>query len=359
MRIATWNIEWMVSLFDVRGRLLHDNEWSARYKVTRADQLDAIAHVLDAMDADAIMVVEAPDTNHKRRTVDMLELFAGRYGLRTRRAAMGYPNETQQEIAILYDPDRLTVRHDPKGQPGPRATDGVAPRFDTVNRLILGSGDQVGGLAGASAGPQAGGGIMDLRFNKPPFEIAAETAAGRAFRMIGVHMKSKAPHNGTTPEEIRRLGLAARREQIAQCLWLRERVLEHLAAGDSLMVMGDFNDGPGLDDYERLFGRSGVEIALGWDEPRATRMFDPHARAALCKKLAAAPTSARFYLDETKRFFTALLDYLMVSPDLRAMAPAWRIWHPFDDPDCYRDEALREALLTASDHFPVSIDLTF
>ncbi|WP_347221669.1 pyridoxal-phosphate dependent enzyme, partial [Mycolicibacterium poriferae] len=31
--------------------------------------------------------------------------------------------------------------------------------------------------------------------------------------------------------------------------------------------------------------------------------------------------------------------------------------HPFDDPVCYRTIELREALLTASDHFPVSIDI--
>lgn len=345
MRIATWNVEWMTSLFDVRGRILHDAERSARYQVTRAMQLDAIAAVMRAMDADAVMIIEAPDTNHKRTTVGMLELFAARYGLRTRKAAIGYPNETQQEIALLFDPDRLRIRHDPKGAPGPFATDGTAPRFDTVNRIDL------------EKGGQTGGGVMDLRFNKPPFEIAAETSNGKVFRMIGVHNKSKAPRDLPDPTDIHAAGLAARREQIAQSLWLRARVLEHLAAGDPLLVMGDFNDGPGLDEYERMFGRSGVEIVLGWNEPRATRLFDPHARDALSKKLAAAPTSARFYLDEKKRFFTALLDYLMVSPDLRSMAPTWRIWHPFDDPVCYADTALREALLAASDHFPVSIDI--
>ena len=56
-----------------------------------------------------------------------------------------------------------------------------------------------------------------------------------------------------------------RRKQLAQCVWLRRRVDGHLAAGDSLIVMGDFNDGPGLDEFEKLFGHSGVEIVLGTD----------------------------------------------------------------------------------------------
>ena len=48
----------------------------------------------------------------------------------------------------------------------------------------------------------------------------------------------------------------------------------------------------------------------------------------------------------------------MLSPDLaRDAAPRWRIWHPFDDRACFEDEALRQALLDASDHFPVTVDL--
>jgi hypothetical protein len=50
----------------------------------------------------------------------------------------------------------------------------------------------------------------------------------------------------------------------------------------------------------------------------------------------------------------------MLSPDLaRTTNPKWRIWHPFDDPECFKDLEMRDALLTASDHFPVSVDLDF
>jgi endonuclease/exonuclease/phosphatase family metal-dependent hydrolase len=47
----------------------------------------------------------------------------------------------------------------------------------------------------------------------------------------------------------------------------------------------------------------------------------------------------------------------MVSPDLAARSPDWRIWHPFNDPAVMAIPELRDALLTASDHFPVTIDL--
>ena len=340
MRIATYNVEWFTNLYDRNGVLLEDDGWSARYNVTRADQLTALGIVFTAIDADAVMIIEAPDQNRRHRTVEMLEAFAARYDLRTRKALLGYENDTQQEIALLYDPDRLSVRHDPIGQPD-HAHPGAAPRFDSSYRIDL----------DIDATPDV------VRFSKPPLEIAARSAGGAVFRMIGVHVKSKAPHGASTEAQIKRLAIENRRKQLAQCIWLRARVLEHLSAGDSLIVMGDFNDGPGLDEYEKLFGRSGVEIVLGWDEPHETRLFDPHARVAFGKKLAASPATARFYLDHEGQYFSALLDYMMVSPDLRAKAPKWRIWHPFDDPGCYKVPELREALLTASDHYPVTLDI--
>ena len=69
------------------------------------------------------------------------------------------------------------------------------------------------------------------------------------------------------------------------------------------------------------------------------------------------PVSARFWITDRKRWMQMLLDYVMVSPDLRGKAHGWRIWHPFDDPACYTAPELRQALLTASDHFPVSVEL--
>ncbi len=341
MRIATYNVEWFTNLFDRKGALLEDGGWSARYNVTRADQLTSLGIVFTAIDADAVMIIEAPDNNRRHKTVEMLEAFAARYELRTRKALIGFENDTQQEIALLYDPDRMSAVHDPIGLPGQPVEGMAGPRFDGAYKIDL----------------DIDATLDVVRFSKPPLEVAARSAAGVDFRLIGVHVKSKAPHGANGEAQVKRLAIENRRKQLAQCIWLRERVLEHLKAGDSLIVMGDFNDGPGLDEYEKLFGRSGVEIVLGWDEPRETRLFDPHARVAFGKKLAAMPSTARFYLAEKGQYFSALLDYIMVSPDMRAKAPKWRIWHPFDDPGCYQVPELREALLTASDHFPVTIDV--
>jgi len=75
------------------------------------------------------------------------------------------------------------------------------------------------------------------------------------------------------------------------------------------------------------------------------------------RRIGAVNTTARFWIASESRYLQALLDYIMVSPGLRAKDPRWRIWHPFDDPACWRVPELRDALITASDHFPVTMDI--
>lgn len=339
MRFATYNVEWFAALFDDADRLLDDDAPSGRFQTTRGEQIAALGRVFAALDADAVLVIEAPDTNGHRSTVRALEGFAARFGLRARSGVIGFPNETRQEIAILHDPDRLALRHDPRGRLNGSRNDPEPPRFDGVLHIDLDIDDRED----------------VVRWSKPPLELEILTAAGTALRFIGVHAKSKALHGALGGPEARlRLSIANRRKQLAQCIWLRQRIDAHLAAGDPLIVAGDFNDGPGLDEYEKLFGRSGLEIVLGEGEGE---LYDPNARIALQRHLVAQPSTARFWIDTERRWLSALLDYIMVSPDLVARETSWRIWHPFDDPECLADPALRDALLAASDHFPVTLDI--
>ncbi len=330
MRIATYNVEWFNSLFDDAGALINDASWSSRWDVTKAQQTGALGQVFQALDADAVMIIEAPDSSRRRSAVAALSQFAAHFGLRANAAVSGFQNDTQQEIALLYDPQVIDATHDPQDDPG-------FPRFDGIFQMDL----------DVDATPDA------IRWSKPPLELALTTPIG-PLRMIGVHAKSKAPHGARNDAEAIRISIENRRKQLAQCVWLRGRVAAHLEAGEDLIVLGDFNDGPGLDEYEKLFGRSGVEIVLG--EGDAARLFDPHARIALSRRLGAMPVTARFKR-KGEPYLQALLDYVMVSPGLRAKAPKWQIWHPFDHPECYENPALREALLLGSDHFPVVLDI--
>ncbi len=280
MRIATYNVEWFNALFDENGALLADAGWSSRRDVTRAQQIEALAIVFSALDADMVMVVEAPDDRGRHATVPMLEEFAATFDLRACRAVTGFESATQQEIACLYDPEAVTLRHAPWGEGSGKKGSLEAPRFDGVFRIDLDIDAE-----------------EDLvRFSKPPLELQAETAAGVSFRMIGVHLKSKAPHGAHTRDEVISRSIANRRKQQAQAVWLRQRIAQHLEAGQSLIVLGDLNDGPGLDAYENLFGRSSVEIIMGEGLPPEQRLYDPHARQALTHPLGARKTTSRFFI---------------------------------------------------------------
>ena len=341
LRLATYNVEWFNALFDDRDRLLEDRSRSARFEVTRAEQLEALGVVFTALDADGVLVVEAPNQGSRRSTVRALENFARHYGLRCRKAIHGFTSETEQEIAFLYDPDRLSPRHDPQGVVTSAKGGHGEARFDQTFRYDLDAD-----------------GISDLiRFSKPPLELLVTPVGGAPFRLIGVHAKSKAPHGVSDKAAFTRISIENRRKQLAECLWIRARAEAHLASGETLVVLGDFNDGPGLDEYEKLFGHSGVEIVLGSAANPALHLKDPHAERALSSRVGLAPTTARFWLAPMQRYFEALVDFIMVSPDLAAKSPEWRIWHPFNDSGVVKVPELAQAILTASDHFPVTIDL--
>ena len=83
MRFASYNVEWFDALFADDGSLLEDGTWSSRYKITRADQVRALGRVFIDLNADAVMIIEAPDTKKSRDTVRALENFAARFARKT------------------------------------------------------------------------------------------------------------------------------------------------------------------------------------------------------------------------------------------------------------------------------------
>lgn len=330
MRIATYNVEWFNALFDDAGDLQDDQGWSGRYNVTRHDQIAALGTVFHAVNADIILLVEAPDHSTTRRTITALQQFCSRFDLRTNAVMMGYENDTQQELAILYDPRVCTLTHAPQASER-------APRFDTCFEIDLDIDAR----------------LDRVEFSKPPLETRVSLASGAQFEMIGVHLKSKAPHGARNLQEAMQHSIKNRRKQLAQAIWLRRRVSDRLAAGQDVIVLGDFNDGPGLDTYETLFGRSSIEIIAGagsHDVP----MFDPHVAQVVVNEFGDHPYSARFQGRDQPKHLNALIDYIFVSPNLRSMGGQWRIWNPYET---QLAPELAQALITASDHFPVTLDI--
>lgn len=363
LRLATYNVEWFTHLFDRHDRLKYDDKWSARYNVTRAQQADAVAAVLSAVDADLFLITEAPNdgVKSKRSTVQALEHFASVYRLRQRKALIGFPSPTYQEIALLYDPERLEARHDPIGEP---LTAEAAAEVEPFHRSDEHAWGQV--FPGAprfdgvfpwdvdGAGGEPGERELNL-FSKPPLEAAVrDRVFGWDFRLIGAHLKSKNPRfNGPektiSAEELESAALDTRRKHLGQSVWLRARVAEHLAAGENLVVLGDFNDGPGLDAYEAELGHSGLDLIYGAEAPPEDQLAMPGERMH--------PTT-RFWRRDIEAYDEAAIDFVLLSRELAARCdPAWTVWHPDAEPRVAGNPALRQAIETASDHYPVSVDL--
>ena len=326
LRIASYNVEWFAGLFGPEDVLLRDDSWSRRRDVTKAQQAQAIADVIRRVDPDILMIVEGPDHGSENSTTRALETFAKTFGLRQSQALHGFPNGTRQELALMFDPARVTMRHMPIGEPfEPRQgdapielkdlnADDYAPRFDSLLPLDIDDDNRI-----------------DLhRFSKPPLEAEVKVGAQK-LRFIGVHAKSKAPHGARSEAEAVQMHIANRRKQLAQCEWIRRRVEYHLDRNDPVVVLGDFNDGPGIDQYERLFGRSGVELVMGPAGNPARQLRNPFVSERIRPGFGPRPASARFFLHQEKRWLNALIDFVMISPDLEQAASDWRIWHPFDD----------------------------
>ena len=106
------------------------------------------------------------------------------------------------------------------------------------------------------------------KFERKPLYVAIRLADGTAFRVMGLHLKSKGVFGAYEWSKWWQIADANRKKILAQATHLRLNFLDaYLQAPDTqtipLIVCGDINDGPGLDASEkRLFG-SGVERLMG------------------------------------------------------------------------------------------------
>ena len=166
MRLATYNVEWFASLFDQKNKLIHDGSWSGRHNVTKSQQIEALGTVFQALDADGIMVIEAPNSGGSQSSKVALENSAQHFKLRQNTALVGFENDTQQEITFLFDPTKMEAYHDPQGRESGAEGSRVAPRFDSTFKLDLNT----------DAEPDT------VTFSKPPLELAIFPTDGDPFR---------------------------------------------------------------------------------------------------------------------------------------------------------------------------------
>jgi hypothetical protein len=337
----TWNIQWFTRLFDGAGQPLADGAPDAdRPPQTRAQRLQAIADVLAHLDPAFIGLVEGPDSTNDSptRSVTSVRAFAAQFGLPYDQASIGYRSDGQQEIVALWDSSRVQVQLDQGGGSG------RSPAFDSAY-FVDTDDDSV---------------EERITFYRPPLEVTlTDLGSGTTASVIVCHNKSKGIFNPTDLVHWERESRRSRRLLMGQAAWIRDRVDERLGEGHNVIVMGDFNDGVGMDWYEQRFGRSSVETIVGDIlEPDGLLRHGAGRPRWVRSKGAWVPASTSFKDRFTHDFVRVLIDFILVSdglqPDL-TNGNAYVVWNPYSDPDL--TSAINAQLKAASDHFPVTIDL--
>lgn len=328
LRICSYNIEWFNRLFNADNSLKTDQQ--------EQERLNAIKNVLRKIKPDFVGILEAPNTvkTSQESTIEKLENFAQFASLSTRKAMIGFPSAGRQEIAALFDPDKLTVTHDPGGNPNVKKN----PRFD--GKFYFDTDEDR---------------IKEVyQHYRPPLEVHVRVnQTGKEFNVIAAHPKSKGIFDSMDMLHWERESQRNRLKLYAECQWIRRRIDEWLGENRDVIVMGDFNDGPGMDFYEFKYGRSAVELVMG-DIFQPDRILRNYAGKPEWTYKGWKPSSARFKDRITEDYVNVLIDHLLVSSGIQVVEDSHKIWNPFEDNDA---RTFRDDLLKASDHFPVTLDI--
>ena len=104
------------------------------------------------------------------------------------------------------------------------------------------------------------------KWERKPLEVVFEIGqGGPRLRIVLVHAKSKGVFSVVDWHNFQKIALANRKRLVGQSIRLRSRLDQLLEDQNPLpvVVMGDMNDGPGLDPFEMMVGKSFVETVMG------------------------------------------------------------------------------------------------
>lgn len=325
----SYNIEWFTNHFEADNSLKSSTESDKKF--------NGVAKVIETINPDLIGITEAPNTTTttgERSTVTALENFGNAKGLRQTKAMTGFISAGSQEIALLYDPNVVNVSHDPGGS------------ANTINNPPFNEQFQA---------DSDGDDIAELyKHYRPPLEAKiTRLDNNQDFWVLVAHAKSKGIFTAMDRLHFDRTSEKNRRKLFAECFSIRKRVDEWLAKERPVMVMGDINDGPGFDHYESKFGRSAVELIIG-DIFDRKNVLNYHIGRPKYGQYGWEPSTASFTDSYTGDRVNALIDHIMASDDFKGLGDTpTLIWNPWQLEEA---KPLKNALLDASDHFPVTFD---
>jgi predicted extracellular nuclease len=334
LKVAVYNMEWMVNLFTKEGQLKTTGEAGERSVL--------LAEVVKAIDPDILGIVEGPDTTVRgnKTASAQMKAWAVYHGLDgSYRAVHGFPSGGRQELCALYRSDKVVLRHAPVKS---KSKNPFNEPFllDTTDTLIK----------------------EHYEHYRAPLELSVRSAdsGDELARIVIAHAKSKGIFDLVDMARFEQISGRNRKKLYAECFSIRERCDQWLKENPTMkiVVMGDINDGFGTDYYEQRFSRSAVEILLGdvWYPEGILKHVLPRPKM---NKYGWVPSTGRFKDRLTGDTFNVLIDHILVSRSVHFRDAM--VWNPYldqkDDAKAAEVKAVRNALLKASDHFPVSVVL--
>ena len=340
LKIANWNVEWMNRWFtadDAGAPRLRRSE-----EVAGVSDLQGlctrVAAVIEAIDADLVALQEGPSRKSE------MSLFVSQF-LGDRYEIQGPAGRGQQKLYTLIK------RGSPAIADVFRITEELGFDFeadwevDIDHDLTL---DSYG-------------------FTRPPLVLRIETSSGRMLRLINLHAKSKYVHQGERlwrdplrRNEYVREALQARRRISAEAMRVREYLdLSFTQDGQAaLALVGDFNDGPGFDYFEKRYLTHGLANTLAGSPYIPPRMLRHGFVDEMPKELNWTAIFDDFIEEVTNR--KILLDHILLSASLYwnqgARASSGLIEHDIFNAQV-RDDLTGEREKWPSDHLPQSVTL--
>lgn len=202
------------------------------------------------------------------------------------------------------------------------------------------------------------------KFERRPLLVDVFPNGGSAFTILGLHLKSKGIFSAIEWSKWWDTADANRKKILAQATQIRMKFLDPFltsaaTAAKPLIVCGDINDGPGLDASERKLFGSGVERLMGtiWHPQRClgNALFDtlkPKDKEDLDFS-AIHTTSFRDPIFENT-YQKEWIDHILYSRNRPAPWVAGGQVH-IKLPD---GSMIYQKYKHASDHFPISVDIT-
>ena len=346
MKIVTWNIEWMNHWFrgnstPLWGSKRTDPDGVVRGRYTEGEskiQASKASNVINSINPDLLCIQEGPSS------IEEMNLFISDYLSDGAGAALYEPiigkDGSSQKMYVLR---RIA---------GPVSAIDYAIDQPTEDLMTAWDADVNGDMF-----------LQAYDFTRLPLVIEAEITGGRKLKVIVLHTKSKYVHGG----EDKWNDLARRQEFIVDALLARRRIsaegfrlrtyLDALLQADlnsPIVIVGDFNDGPGRDFFERSYLTHNVtDIVLGSTFYPALILTHP----ILQHVPVPSQFTSRFddYVDDIADR-PLLLDHILVSPSLKDDVTDAGIAH--NEHESEIDGSGSNRIERPSDHRPVWIELS-